>query len=107
MEAWPFPPVPRLPGAGLPLRLFDTASSEVRATNPGWQARMYVCGITPYDATHLGHAFTYLAFDLVNRVVMFRRGRIVANLDRRDTDGRDVVAYIAGARTGAEYAGAA
>lgn len=30
-------------------------------------ARMYVCGITPYDATHLGHANTYLAFDLVNR----------------------------------------
>ena len=30
---------------------------------------MYVCGITPYDATHLGHAATYLAFDLVNRYV--------------------------------------
>jgi L-cysteine:1D-myo-inositol 2-amino-2-deoxy-alpha-D-glucopyranoside ligase len=29
---------------------------------------LYVCGITPYDATHLGHAFTYLTFDLVNRV---------------------------------------
>ena len=29
---------------------------------------MYVCGITPYDATHLGHAFTYLTFDLANRV---------------------------------------
>ncbi|NBY82718.1 MAG: cysteinyl-tRNA synthetase, partial [Actinobacteria bacterium] len=29
--------------------------------------RMYVCGITPYDATHLGHAATYLAFDLLNR----------------------------------------
>ena len=29
---------------------------------------MYVCGITPYDATHLGHAATYLAFDLVHRV---------------------------------------
>ncbi|HBL08950.1 MAG TPA: hypothetical protein DDZ64_07765, partial [Acidimicrobiaceae bacterium] len=28
---------------------------------------MYVCGITPYDATHLGHAFTYLTFDLVIR----------------------------------------
>ena len=28
---------------------------------------MYVCGITPYDATHLGHAATYLTFDLVNR----------------------------------------
>lgn len=30
-------------------------------------ARMYVCGITPYDATHLGHAFTYVTFDLVHR----------------------------------------
>jgi len=29
--------------------------------------RMYVCGITPYDATHLGHAATYLTFDLINR----------------------------------------
>src|ERR1700730_7926822 len=29
---------------------------------------MYVCGITPYDATHLGHAATYLAFDLINRI---------------------------------------
>jgi L-cysteine:1D-myo-inositol 2-amino-2-deoxy-alpha-D-glucopyranoside ligase len=29
---------------------------------------MYVCGITPYDATHLGHAATYLTFDLVNRI---------------------------------------
>ena len=31
-------------------------------------ARMYVCGITPYDATHIGHANTYIAFDLLNRV---------------------------------------
>lgn len=34
----------------------------------GPTATMYVCGITPYDATHLGHAATYLAFDLVNRI---------------------------------------
>jgi L-cysteine:1D-myo-inositol 2-amino-2-deoxy-alpha-D-glucopyranoside ligase len=40
----------------------------VVATTPDRTARMYVCGITPYDATHLGHAATYLAFDLVNRV---------------------------------------
>jgi len=33
----------------------------------GGTARMYVCGITPYDATHLGHAATYVAFDLLNR----------------------------------------
>jgi L-cysteine:1D-myo-inositol 2-amino-2-deoxy-alpha-D-glucopyranoside ligase len=39
----------------------------VRATEPGPTARMYVCGITPYDATHIGHAFTYVTFDLVHR----------------------------------------
>ena len=37
-------------------------------TSPDKTARMYVCGITPYDATHLGHAATYLAFDLINRM---------------------------------------
>jgi L-cysteine:1D-myo-inositol 2-amino-2-deoxy-alpha-D-glucopyranoside ligase len=46
----------------------DTSRGEVIETTPETTARMYVCGITPYDATHLGHAATYLAFDLVNRV---------------------------------------
>ena len=46
-------------------------------------------------------------FDLVDRIVVFRRGRIVANLDKRDTDPQDVVAYITGAKTGAEYEDAA
>ncbi len=68
MDTWSAPVVPALPGAGVPLRLFDTATGEVRPTAPGTTARMYVCGITPYDATHLGHAATYLTFDLVNRV---------------------------------------
>ena len=68
MDAWPAPPVPTLPGTGPALRLFDTAAGEIRPTAPGELARMYVCGITPYDATHLGHAATYLAFDLVQRV---------------------------------------
>jgi L-cysteine:1D-myo-inositol 2-amino-2-deoxy-alpha-D-glucopyranoside ligase len=48
--------------------VFDTASGSLRLAAPGGTARMYVCGITPYDATHLGHAATYLAFDLVQRV---------------------------------------
>ncbi|MCY7372410.1 MAG: cysteine--1-D-myo-inosityl 2-amino-2-deoxy-alpha-D-glucopyranoside ligase [Spirochaetaceae bacterium] len=68
MQPWSAPDVPVLPGTGLPLRLHDTATGEVRATDPGPTARMYVCGITPYDATHLGHAATYVAFDLVQRV---------------------------------------
>ena len=62
------PAVPSLPGSGGVLSLHDTASGSVRPTNPGPTARMYVCGITPYDATHMGHAATYVAFDLVNRV---------------------------------------
>jgi L-cysteine:1D-myo-inositol 2-amino-2-deoxy-alpha-D-glucopyranoside ligase len=59
--------LPQLPGQGPPLRLYDTAARQIRPTAPGSTARMYVCGITPYDATHLGHAATYLAFDLVHR----------------------------------------
>jgi L-cysteine:1D-myo-inositol 2-amino-2-deoxy-alpha-D-glucopyranoside ligase len=66
--SWPAPLLPTLPGTGPVLKLHDTSRGEVVATSPDRTARMYVCGITPYDATHLGHAATYLAFDLVNRV---------------------------------------
>ena len=68
MHAWPGVEIPELPGSGPRLRLFDSADGQVRPTVPGPTATMYVCGITPYDATHLGHAATYLTFDLVNRV---------------------------------------
>jgi L-cysteine:1D-myo-inositol 2-amino-2-deoxy-alpha-D-glucopyranoside ligase len=68
MDAWPAPEIPRLPGRGLPPRLYDTATRTVRPAGQADVARLYVCGITPYDATHLGHAATYIAFDLLNRV---------------------------------------
>lgn len=68
VDAWPTCAVPELPGTGPTLRLHDTASGELREAASGRTARMYVCGITPYDATHLGHAATYLAFDLVLRM---------------------------------------
>ncbi|MBE9640304.1 ATP-binding cassette domain-containing protein [Salipiger mangrovisoli] len=45
--------------------------------------------------------------EICDRIVVFRRGRIVANLRKEDTDGQDVVAYITGAKTQEEYAGAA
>jgi L-cysteine:1D-myo-inositol 2-amino-2-deoxy-alpha-D-glucopyranoside ligase len=67
MQTWLSHSVPTVPGTPRPLRLYDSAAGEVRPTAPGPTARMYVCGITPYDATHLGHAATYLAFDLVHR----------------------------------------
>ncbi|TDE32216.1 cysteine--1-D-myo-inosityl 2-amino-2-deoxy-alpha-D-glucopyranoside ligase [Nonomuraea mesophila] len=68
MRSWSAPNIPKLPGESVPLRLHDTSAKQVRQTDPGPTARMYVCGITPYDATHLGHANTYLAFDLVGRL---------------------------------------
>jgi L-cysteine:1D-myo-inositol 2-amino-2-deoxy-alpha-D-glucopyranoside ligase len=51
----------------VPLRLYDTATRRVVPFEPGPVVRMYVCGITPYDATHLGHAATYLTYDLLVR----------------------------------------
>jgi L-cysteine:1D-myo-inositol 2-amino-2-deoxy-alpha-D-glucopyranoside ligase len=70
MESWTAPEPATLRGRGLPLRLHDTATGEVRPLAPGPTATMYVCGITPYDAAHLGHAFAYLTYDLVRRVLV-------------------------------------
>jgi L-cysteine:1D-myo-inositol 2-amino-2-deoxy-alpha-D-glucopyranoside ligase len=68
MHSWPSVAVPALPPAAGALRLASTATGALEAVGPAaGEARFYVCGITPYDATHLGHAFTYLTFDLVNR----------------------------------------
>jgi len=67
VQSWPHPVNPKLPGVGLDLRLFDSATQAIRPTAPGAVARIYVCGITPYDATHIGHANTYVAFDLLIR----------------------------------------
>jgi L-cysteine:1D-myo-inositol 2-amino-2-deoxy-alpha-D-glucopyranoside ligase len=68
MQSWSSAPVPLVPGRGPELRLYDSSDRQVRPVASGRTATMYVCGITPYDATHLGHAATYLAFDLINRV---------------------------------------
>lgn len=68
MHAWPASEVPALPGKGRDLQIHDTATQATVTVDPGPVARLYVCGITPYDATHIGHAATYNAFDLVQRV---------------------------------------
>lgn len=70
MRSWPQPEVPRLSGTPVPLSLFDTADGVVRPVEADGTAGMYVCGITPYDSTHLGHAATYLTFDLLHRVLL-------------------------------------
>lgn len=70
MRAWAPVAVPSLPGTpDAPLQVFDSVSCQLRPAGPdAGEARLYACGITPYDATHLGHAFTYVAIDLLHRV---------------------------------------
>ncbi|GAA1433257.1 cysteine--1-D-myo-inosityl 2-amino-2-deoxy-alpha-D-glucopyranoside ligase [Microlunatus lacustris] len=71
MQAWRSGPVLQLerPEDAPAVRAFDSAAQELVPVGPAeGTARMYVCGITPYDATHIGHANTYVSFDLLNRV---------------------------------------
>ena len=69
MKSWPGTVVPTLAQERvLPvLELTDSKSLKIQDVKVKDVYRMYVCGITPYDATHLGHAATYLTFDLINR----------------------------------------
>jgi L-cysteine:1D-myo-inositol 2-amino-2-deoxy-alpha-D-glucopyranoside ligase len=102
MYAWPASVVPALPGQGRDLRIHDTATGGPVRLDPGPVARIYVCGITPYDATHMGHAATYNAFDLVQRVWLDTKRQVhyVQNvtdvddplLERAERDGEDWVA---------------
>ncbi len=75
MQSWPAPTVPSVPGAAgaVPLRMYDSSRrGPTELSVQGGTARLYVCGITPYDATHLGHAATYLAFDTLVRLWLDR-----------------------------------
>ncbi len=68
MRTWTPPELPQLPGQGNAPKLLNTATERMEyPAIPEGTALLYVCGITPYDATHLGHAFTYLAFDIMQR----------------------------------------
>jgi L-cysteine:1D-myo-inositol 2-amino-2-deoxy-alpha-D-glucopyranoside ligase len=49
------------------LQLYDTARQAIVPFEPGEHVLMYTCGITPYDATHLGHAATFIAYDVLQR----------------------------------------
>jgi L-cysteine:1D-myo-inositol 2-amino-2-deoxy-alpha-D-glucopyranoside ligase len=74
ISPWPniyLPPVDiQLP----PLRISTSAGERVFGAK---ETLMYVCGITPYDSTHLGHAATYLTFDLIHRYINCSGGNTV------------------------------
>ena len=79
MKAWPDVYIPSLDSKfELPLlSLFNSASRKVEDLPTKQTYRMYVCGITPYDSTHLGHAATYLAFDLINRYLRAKKSEVL------------------------------
>ena len=87
MRSWPpcdLPPVsPNIVHS--PLRLEDSYSGKTIALTSD-EISMYVCGITPYDATHLGHAATYLTFDLINRYLLSAGAKITFSENITDID---------------------
>jgi L-cysteine:1D-myo-inositol 2-amino-2-deoxy-alpha-D-glucopyranoside ligase len=74
--------------AAPPMRLFDTARREIVPFAPGPIVTMYTCGITPYDATHIGHAAVYLTYDVLQRRLRDRghETRCVRNVTDVDDD---------------------
>ena len=70
------------------MRLYDTARKETVPFAPGHVVTMYTCGITPYDATHIGHAATYLTYDVLQRRLrdLGHETRCVRNVTDVDDD---------------------
>jgi L-cysteine:1D-myo-inositol 2-amino-2-deoxy-alpha-D-glucopyranoside ligase len=86
MDSWPAPDVPDLPGSGPEPVIWDTASRSLAIAAPGSTATIYACGITPYDATHVGHAATYLAWDLLVRAWLDAGKRVIYAQNVTDVD---------------------
>ncbi len=70
------------------MRLYDTARREIVPFEPGPTVLMYTCGITPYDATHLGHAAAYVTYDVLQRRLrdLGHETRCVRNITDVDDD---------------------
>ena len=79
MDSWRRTDIPVLPGSGPGPRIHDTASGKLVLAAAGPVATLYACGITPYDATHIGHAFTYTAWDLLVRAWLDARPEILGD----------------------------
>ncbi len=72
----------------MPLKLYNSGSHEkevFRSITPK-SVKMYVCGITPYDTTHLGHAFTYVSFDVLQRYLMHKGYKVTYTQNVTDID---------------------
>ena len=86
MDAWRDAEVPDLPGSGVEVRLRDTATGGLAVAASGHRATLYACGITPYDATHMGHAATFTAWDLLVRAWLDAGHEVVYAQNVTDVD---------------------
>ncbi len=68
------------------MRLYDTRARALVSPTFGHTVRVYVCGITPYDSTHLGHAFTYTVFDVLARALERDGHRVLYARNVTDVD---------------------
>jgi L-cysteine:1D-myo-inositol 2-amino-2-deoxy-alpha-D-glucopyranoside ligase len=75
-----------LPGSGAEVRLYDTATGKLAVAAGGQRALLYACGITPYDATHMGHAATFTAWDLLVRAWLDAGHEVVYAQNVTDVD---------------------
>jgi L-cysteine:1D-myo-inositol 2-amino-2-deoxy-alpha-D-glucopyranoside ligase len=69
------------------MRLYNSLSRQIEpVTTDDGTFRMYVCGVTPYDTTHLGHAFTYVCFDVLERYLEYRGYQTITVQNVTDID---------------------
>ena len=73
------------------MKIFNTLSKNLQEFKPlnKDKVTIYVCGITPYDTTHLGHAFTYISFDTLIRYLKFKGFKVSYTQNVTDINDRD------------------
>lgn len=84
MQSWNQVSIPQLHKKAPAPRVFDSASLQTHDLPIDRPVSIYVCGITPYDATHMGHAATYVAFDTLIR--LWRASGTTVNYTQNITD---------------------
>jgi cysteinyl-tRNA synthetase len=74
------------------MKLYNTMTRRLEEFTPsGDEVKIYVCGITPYDHSHLGHAMSYIIFDVVRRYLEFRGHRVKHVQNYTDIDDRIIM----------------
>lgn len=86
MITWPTPQIPQIPGRLDTVKVYDSTTEQLADVTFGPNASIYVCGITPYDATHIGHAATYVAFDVLNRALRDSGKKVTYTSNVTDVD---------------------